>query len=155
MLRLHSVVFLSSVFLLRRQVHGISNEGRCECCNGERPEFYAKVLLVPMFFHWANNFLVPSVGTSQNNDWIVVMALLNLLIQLAGWCYLRTLYLKLASVPRVNVAKLQHLGRLPKAAKVCCCYCCANDGDGTRRRLDSIYKMQDKLVDSDELKSNA
>ena len=137
-------MFPSSVFLLRRQVHDISNEGRCECCNCKRPEFYAKVLLVPMFFHFANNFLGTLVGNSRIQGYgIVVGQLLPLLIQGAGWCYLRTRYLALASVPRVNVAKLQHLGWLPKAATACCCYCCAKDGDGTRRRLNSIYQMQD------------
>ena len=95
-----------------------------------------------MFFHFTNNFLGPTVGKSQNTDYVIVFQLLNYLIQGAGWCYLRSRYVALASVPRVNVAKLQHLGWLPKATTACCCYCCAKDGDGTRRRLDSVYQMQ-------------
>ena len=133
----------------RRFVHKISAEGWNKCCNCEDPSFYAKVMLIPFWIHFFNNFVsasLPVFLTDSERRWsfdgLWLGHFLRLAHQVAWWCYLRAIYLRLQDVERVDVQRLQMLGWIPKAWNACWCYCCASDESGTRRRLDSIYEMQ-------------
>lgn len=134
----------------RRFVHKISAEGWNKCCNCEDPSFYAKVMLIPFWIHFFNNFVSASLPVlfltdSERRlsfDGLWLGYFLVLAHQVAWSCYLRAIYLRLQDVERVDVQRLQMLGWIPKAWNACWCYCCASDESGTRRRLDSIYEMQ-------------
>ena len=133
---------LMGVFIAeRRFVHKIGNAGKCECSNFERPFFYVKVILLPMYIHFFNNFVAGSLA-HNSPSWVILMLSVNFAHMCVWYVYLRVYFLRLEHVPRVNVRRLQVLGWIPTACNSCCCYCCASDDSGTRRRLASIYEMQ-------------
>ena len=122
----------------RRFVDKISANGHAECCSLERPTFYLKVLLIPMWIHFFNNFVAASLGLTHAG--LIIAYVLLVAHQTAWWCFLRVIYLRLQDVPRVNVSRLQILGHIPKAWNSCWCYGCSSD-ERLRLPLNSIYEM--------------
>ena len=122
-------------------MHKISAKGHSACCSLERPTFYLKVMLIPLWIHFVNNFMAVSLG--MTSDGILIANVLVIAHQAAWWCYVRVIsgliYVRLQDVPRVNVAELQMLGNIPKAWNSCWCYYCSSD-EKRRLPLNAIYE---------------
>ena len=139
------------VFIAKRKFIDKNTRVNCGSCWTD-PKWFFKVLSIPLLIHGVHNFIA-KVALKSTAPVVAAITFILLFAHLTAWfVFLRTQYILLNHVPRVNLRRLQKQGWLDTGVSYfCCLFSSSHDPPIRNHRIESIYEMAENGKFSDGL----